>query len=510
MENKKWTSKRLGSLCEILLGRTPSRSNSNYWGKGTSWVSISDLKEKYIGDTKEEITVLGAKESRSRLIPKGTLLMSFKLSVGKLAFTKKELYTNEAIAALPIKNPSELNKYFLYYALKNIPLIGGNQAVMGQTLNKTSLTNLKLPYPKSLDDQKRIAQVLTDCEDLIAKRKESIALLDELLKSTFLELFGDPRNNERNWDFDKVIEFADCIVPGRDKPKSFTGDIPWVTTNDLEHLGFTTDSKDKIGLSEEEILKVRARTVPSGSVLMTCVGDLGIVSIASQRMLVNQQLHSFQCKETMNNIFLMFALSFQTSYMYKRASTTTVPYLNKTNCNSIPVIKPPINIQNEFAEIVLKVEETKKLYQNHLAELENLHGRLSQDAFKGELDLSKVVLREEFLEGVESPSIKDNLEAEKESKDSNTFSNTLFDVTEIDTYLENLIKSNFGAESFVFDDIKDLLFQDSKIQDYQDNYDYWKTNFFSLLKKENSQIEQYFDTKEGRIKFKLKDEVNQV
>ena len=184
--------------------------------------------------------------------------------------------------------------------------------------------------------------------------------------------------------------------------------------------------------------------------------------------------------------------------------------LNLTIIKELNLPEAPLSLQKKFSSIVANILETKKIYQNHLAELENLYCRISQDAFKGELDLSKVVLREEFLEGVESPSIKDNLEAEKESKNSNTFSNTLFDVTEIDTYLENLIKNNFGVESFVFEDIKDLLFQDSKIQDYQDNYDYWKTNFFSLLKKENSQIEQYFDTEEGRIKFKLKDEVNQV
>lgn len=80
--------------------------------------------------------------------------------------------------------------------------------------------------------------------------------------------------------------------------------------------------------------------------------------------------------------------------MYKRASTTTVPYLNKTNCNSIPVIKPPLNQQIEFSKIIEEVEQTKQLYENHLIELENLYYRLSQDAFKGELDLSRVVLRE--------------------------------------------------------------------------------------------------------------------
>tara|TARA_R110001632_G_scaffold83604_2_gene184945 strand:- start:1656 stop:2249 length:594 start_codon:yes stop_codon:yes gene_type:complete len=184
--------------------------------------------------------------------------------------------------------------------------------------------------------------------------------------------------------------------------------------------------------------------------------------------------------------------------------------LNFTDIRNFDVYIPSIKEQEKFVEIVERVRKTKKLYLAHLEELENLYGRLSQDAFKGVLDLSKVVLREEFLSDLETPSIKDNLETEKESKDSKTFSETLFNLDKIDTYLENLIKSNFGGESFVFDDIKDLLFQDFRIEDYQDKYDNWKANFFAILKKENSVLEQYFDTEVGCIKFKLKDEVNQV
>ncbi|MDO6516104.1 restriction endonuclease subunit S [Zobellia uliginosa] len=403
MENKKWTSKRLGSLCEILLGRTPSRSNSNYWGKGTSWVSISDLKEKYIGDTKEEITVLGAKESRSRLIPKGTLLMSFKLSVGKLAFTKKELYTNEAIAALPIKNPSELNKYFLYYALKNIPLIGGNQAVMGQTLNKTSLTNLKLPYPKSLDDQKRIAQVLTDCEELIAKRKESIALLDELLKSTFLEMFGDPVKNEKGWDWDTLenIVAEDCpltygiVQPGEE----FSNGVPVVRPVDLKNDFVNLEGLKLINPLISE--KFKRTKLNGGEILLVVRGTTGGVSIAGEELKganVTRGITPIWLAENLNNRFVLHLIKstpFQ-NLIKEKTYGIALKQINLRDVRVLPIIKPPEKLQKTFTDIADKVEETKKLYQKHLDELENLYGRLSQDAFKGELDLSKVAIRKEF------------------------------------------------------------------------------------------------------------------
>lgn len=274
---------------------------------------------------------------------------------------------------------------YVFYFLKFLKIPNA-----GYSRHFKFLKEKKIALPKDIDDQKRIAKALSQCEALIQKRKESIDLLDDLLKSKFFDMFGDPRTNSKEWEIDSVITYADCIVPARDKPKSFTGSIPWVTTVDLLHLGKTIKSKQNIGLTEEEISQAGARVIPRDSVIMTCVGDLGVVSIAESNMVINQQLHAFQCKKKMNNIFLMYVLSFQKQYMYKVASKTTVPYMNKTNCNSIPVIKPPIDFQIEFATAYERTNKIKKQFVQSLQELENLYGSISQRAFNGELDLSKV------------------------------------------------------------------------------------------------------------------------
>ena len=170
-------------------------------------------------------------------------------------------------------------------------------------------------------------------------------------------MFGDPNLNPMNWETNPVIDYCTCIVPGRDKPKSFTGTTPWVTTADLNHLGTTLYSRDSIGLTDSEIEQVRARVIPKSSVILTCVGDLGVVSIAGTAMVVNQQLHTFQCSNKINNIFLMHSIAFQTPYMNKMASSTTVPYMNKTIANNIPTILPPLELQEKFANIVLDLSK---------------------------------------------------------------------------------------------------------------------------------------------------------
>ena len=130
---------KLSSLLDISIGRTPSRNRPEYWGKGHPWVSIRDLNSKTVTDTKEQITDIGIKEARCKLVKKGTLLFSFKLTIGKMAFAGCDLFTNEAIAAFSIKDEDKLNPEFLYFALQSATYGGSNQAVMGKTLNSKSL-----------------------------------------------------------------------------------------------------------------------------------------------------------------------------------------------------------------------------------------------------------------------------------------------------------------------------------------------------------------------------------
>ena len=133
-----WPLVKLSDVCEINIGKTPARANSKYWGKGNPWLSIRDMNQGgNLYKTKEEITDLGVKESNIKLVSKGTVLFSFKLSIGKIGITQRPMYTNEAIAALPIKNKKILCEGYLVYALSKIEAgKTTDRAVMGATLNK--------------------------------------------------------------------------------------------------------------------------------------------------------------------------------------------------------------------------------------------------------------------------------------------------------------------------------------------------------------------------------------
>jgi type I restriction enzyme S subunit len=248
----------------------------------------------------------------------------------------------------------------------------------------STYAELKIPLPP-LDQQKKIAAILDAADAYRQKTKALITKYEELTQSLFMDMFGDPVRNPMEWEKVPTIKYCDCIVPGRDKPKSFTGNLSWITTGDLIHLGFVIKSRLNIGLSQDEISEVRAKVIPKNSVIMTCVGDLGVISINTNDIVMNQQLHAFICHDELNNVFLMHNLSYQTPYMNKMASSTTVPYMNKTVANNTPTIVPPIELQNQFADSVKAIESQKAQAQASLVQAEDLFNSLLQRAFKGEL-----------------------------------------------------------------------------------------------------------------------------
>lgn len=375
---------KLENIAEVIAGQSPPSDTYNQFKDGLPFFQgNADFGDMFP-------TARYWCTAPKKIALPNDILMTVRAPVGPVNICNIESCIGRGLSAIRVKKNHSYK--YIYYFLKSherqIAKFGVGSTF--KAITQKDIKALQIPLPDKIEDQTRIANILSKAEALIKQRNQSIDLLDEFLKSTFLDIFGDPLKNDKKWKQDKVENYTDCIVPGRDKPKSFTGETPWFTTDDLIDKGYVVISKKELGLSNTEIDEVKAKRIPVGSVLMTCVGDLGIVSINNDICVVNQQLHAFQCKPMLNNVFLMFNLSFMKSYMYKMASTTTVPYMNKTICNSIPIFSPPISLQTQFSIIVEKTEVLRTQYQESLNELENLFGSLSQRAFKGELDLSKL------------------------------------------------------------------------------------------------------------------------
>lgn len=378
--------RKLNELCEINIGKTPSRNKSEYWGDGSSWLSISDLKDKFITKTKEEITSKAISECNMKIVPKNTVVMSFKLSIGKTAILKEDMYTNEAIANFPIKNNSLISEY-LYYAIKTLNFDNTDRAVMGATLNKAKLNELKIPYCE-INKQKEIVEVLNKAQELIDKRKEQIEALDELVKSKFIEMFGDPITNPINWEKKKLAEECN-IITGNTPPRKvgeYYGDyIEWIKSDNITDDGiYLTKAREYLS---EEGLKV-GRSVEENSILMTCIAGsikcIGNVAIANRKVTFNQQINGIEPLK--NNVYFMFEqFNLSQKYIQSTINMSLKGILSKGQLSELEFIFPPIEKQNEFAEFFKQVDKLKFEMEKSLKELEDNFNSLMQKSFKGEL-----------------------------------------------------------------------------------------------------------------------------
>ncbi|MCD7744238.1 MAG: restriction endonuclease subunit S [Lachnospiraceae bacterium] len=180
---------RLGDVYTLQMGKTPARNSPVYWNNGENdWVSIADLGtyKKYVGHTKETISNVAVEESGIKVVPENTVIMSFKLSIGKTAITVKPTYTNEAIMAfIPTGKYQILPEYAYYLFSGKDWSAGSNKAVMGLTLNKATLSNVEIEIP-DLETQRHIIEMLDYVSNIITLREEQLAELDTFVKSRFL------------------------------------------------------------------------------------------------------------------------------------------------------------------------------------------------------------------------------------------------------------------------------------------------------------------------------------
>ncbi|UML81909.1 restriction endonuclease subunit S [Leptospira kirschneri] len=397
-----YVKKKLSEICDIVIGRTPHRNEPTFWGKGYKWASISDMKGEIIVKTKEEITNEAINSISCYKVAKGTLLMSFKLTIGKLSFAGVDLYTNEAIAALPIKDDSILWPKYLYYALRVTNFKGGNNAVMGRTLNLKSLSEIQIPLPP-LSEQIQIAGILTQAETLIAQRKESIRLLDELVKSQFLEMFGDPVKNEKGWEVKRLGDYIFDIIAGSSYGGESTDEelnedefgvikvsaVTWGTFNPKEFKVVKKNNlKGKVyHPKKDDLLFSRANT-------KELVGATCIVDKDYPKLFLPDKIWSIKLKESeLQKVFLHYLLknNFFRKILTKDATGTSGSMLNISmdKFQNILFCKPPFDLQMEFTKLVNSIQRQKDLCQESLKKIESLYSSLSQKAFRGELTFEK-------------------------------------------------------------------------------------------------------------------------
>lgn len=384
---------RLDEIFDLQMGKTPPRNNADYWTDGQyDWVSIADLGsyQKYVEDTKERISALAVQESGIKSVPANTVIMSFKLSLGKTAITQEPVYTNEAIMAfIPTEKYAVLPDYFYYLFSAKDWTKGTNRAVMGTTLNKATLGAVSITVPP-IDEQHKIAAVLDKVSDLIAKRQQQLDKLDEMIKARFMEIFGDSETNTKNW---RVLPMSKICSVGSSKriyqSEQSSSGVPFWRISDLTSLITTGTVTPELYIPEERYkeLKTQGQVPAPGDILITSRGTLGqcyIVKVNDRFYFQDGMiswLSGYMDGVTPLYISYLFTMPGFRKQIDSMQAGSTVAYLSITMIKKLKVMLPDIESQQQFASFVSKTEKTKATISRSLEKLETLKKALMQEYF---------------------------------------------------------------------------------------------------------------------------------
>jgi type I restriction enzyme S subunit len=299
-------------------------------------------------------------------------------------------------------NPKLANARYVYYYLRSIQIKGA-----GYSRHFKFLKEVEIPIPfkdgaPDLNAQIRIAHLLGKVEGLIAQRKQHLQQLDDLLKSVFLEMFGDPARNEKGWEFCPLGSISDVQggLQVTTKRNDYELNAPYLRVanvyrdklnlSEIKQIGLTPAELNRVRLRKGDLLIVEGHGNPE-EVGRSAVWDGSIENCVHQNHLIRVRVATSRITPLYASFFINSPGGRQ--QMFRAGKTTSgLNTISSKNVKETTVAVPPLGLQNQFAEIAGKVERIKSRYQQSLANVETLYGTLSQRAFKGELDLSRVPL----------------------------------------------------------------------------------------------------------------------
>lgn len=374
---KGWEYKKFEEVFDLQMGKTPDRKNLEYFGGNNVWVSIRDLGEKEISESKEHITDVAVADTNIKVVPKGTVIMSFKLTVGKCGIASRDLYTNEAIMAFNIKDGYDINSSFLYYYLQGYQWEGANKAVMGITLNKATISKHTIAIPP-LSTQQSIVAELDEINNLLRLKRKELETYDKLAQSLFYEMFGDPVENEKGWEVKKLGDICDVRDGTHDSPQ-YLQESPYVLITSKNIVDGEIDFNNINYISEEDFISINKRSqVEEGDIIMAMIGTIGkpiIVKAYEFKFCIkNVALIKFTKESMVSNIYIQSLLSNNSFMTYieslNKGGTQKFIALGTIRKLNIPV--PPLGLQQEYSSRLEAINKQKKLVKTAIEKLETL------------------------------------------------------------------------------------------------------------------------------------------
>ena len=358
---------RLGDVCTVVSGSTPKSTVPEYWDGDIKWITPAELSNDtyIINDSARHITALGVAKTGLKSFPAGTVILSSRAPIGKTAIAGCEMFCNQGFKNLICSE--KIDSKYLYYFLsgKTDYLNSLGRGATFKEISKAIVENIEIPLPE-VEEQKRIAARFERLLRLIQLQKAELEELDKLVKSRFIELFGDPVTNPYGWQQLTVNDVCVSIVRGPFgsalKKEFFVP--PSDTTYKVYEQKHAIQKSSTIGtyyVTAEKYNELRRFECHSGDILMSCSGTMGELyqlPAGCERGIINQAL----CKFTLNERILPIAFL---AYMRETIGNLETKGSGIQNIAAVSYVKampinlPPMRVQEQFAAFVEQTDKSK-------------------------------------------------------------------------------------------------------------------------------------------------------
>ena len=376
---------KLGDICEIVSGSTPKTGIDEYWDGNIKWITPAELNDDtyIITDSVRKITELAVKKTGLSSFPKGTVILSSRAPIGKVAIAGCEMYCNQGFKNLICSD--KINSKYLYWFLK------GNTAYLNslgrgatfKEISKGIVSEIEINVP-NIEKQEEAVATLEKTSEIIALRKKELIALDDLIKARFVEMFGNPIVNEKRWAVVELNSVCDGIGDGLHGTPEYDekGRYPFINGNNLMNGAIEITPATK--MVDEATYKRHFIELSNNAILLSINGTLGKLAFYNgEEVMLGKSACYCNLKPCINRDFVYGVMKTDafTGFLESNSTASTIKNVGLKAIRGFMLIMPPKELQIRYVEFVKQVDKSKVVVQKALEETQLLFNSLMQKYF---------------------------------------------------------------------------------------------------------------------------------